>query len=94
MSREELITLTAKDAGVTKKVAESVIDAVVFEITSALANDERVILPNFITFETGVMEERRARNPRTGEIVTFPKVRTIRCKVSRKLKDIVNDNEV
>ncbi len=91
MKRNELTSAIALDTGLNKQKIDNVIEALVYEITNALLQDERVILPNLVTFEIGTRAERTARNPSTGEVVTFPEVKTVRCKVSRRLKEIIND---
>ena len=44
-----------------------------------------------MNFELGERAERNARNPSTGEIQKFPAVRTIKCKMSKEIKDAVNN---
>jgi DNA-binding protein HU-beta len=53
--------------GASRTAALAAVDAVLDEITSALAAGERVTLTGFGTFEAAVRAARTARNPRTGE---------------------------
>ncbi|WP_456847252.1 HU family DNA-binding protein, partial [Cellulomonas sp. P5_C6] len=53
--------------GATKTAALAAVEAVLDEITSALAAGERVTLTGFGTFEAAGRAARTARNPRTGE---------------------------
>lgn len=91
MTRAELVSKLAYYAGVSRAKCDAVLEAMPEVIAEALANDEKVPIRNLIIFETSTRAERSARNPSTGEIVTFPEVKTVRCKVSRALKDAIND---
>ena len=53
--------------GTSRAAAAAAVDAVLDEITSALAAGERVTLTGFGTFEAAGRSARTARNPRTGE---------------------------
>ena len=53
--------------GASRSAAAAAVDAVLGEITSALAAGERVTLTGFGTFEAAGRAARTARNPRTGE---------------------------
>ncbi|NUU16460.1 HU family DNA-binding protein [Cellulomonas humilata] len=53
--------------GASRPAAAAAVDAVLGEITSALAAGERVTLTGFGTFEAAGRAARTARNPRTGE---------------------------
>src|SRR6478735_2743927 len=53
--------------GWSRSTAGTAVDAVLDEITAALAAGERVTLTGFGTFEAAAAAARSARNPRTGE---------------------------
>lgn len=91
MKKSDLINNITKNTGIQKSVCEAVIDSMVNEITTALVNGEKVSIKSFMTFELGSRAERNARNPSTGEIVRFPAVKTIKCKMSREIKDAINE---
>ena len=91
MTRGELVSKLAYYAGVSRVNCDAVLEAMPDVIAEALANGDKVPIRNLIIFETSTRAKRSARNPSTGEIVIFPEVRTVRCKVSRALKDAIND---
>ncbi len=59
-------------------------------ITDALIEEKRIVWKGFFTAEVIERAERKGRNPKTNEIVTFPPVKMINCKFSRTIKDMVN----
>lgn len=58
--------------GITKKDCASVVDALLNAVKRALANEARIELRGFGTFEVRHRKSRMARNPRTGEPVEVP----------------------
>ncbi|HKK28220.1 MAG TPA: HU family DNA-binding protein [Gemmatimonadota bacterium] len=58
--------------GITKKDCAAVVDGFLSAVRQALANEERIELRGFGTFEVRHRKERMARNPRTGEPVRVP----------------------
>lgn len=60
----------------------------VFELTGdALAEGDKVTVPNFGTFQITDRPARQGRNPSTGEPITISASRSVRFKVSKNLKD-------
>lgn len=58
--------------GVTKKDCAAVVDGFLNAVKQALANENRIELRGFGTFEVRYRDARTARNPRTGEPVEVP----------------------
>lgn len=90
MGKNELITNISKITGVEKDICESVLDGFASEVTLALTRGEKVMMKGFMSFEVGVRNERDARNPRTGEVEHFPAVKTIKCRMGKRVKEAVN----
>lgn len=69
MNKSELISAVANEAGVSKAVAEKVINATIGSIGDALASkkDGKVTLIGFGTFSRVKREARKGRNPQTGK---------------------------
>lgn len=82
--------ITRKYRKIDRKLCSDLLDTYEEEIIKGLKKGERVILKNFITLEITQRPKRKARNPQTGDIVTYPPVKSIRCKVSRYFRDAVN----
>jgi len=64
--------------GWSRAASSSAVDAVLEEITAALAAGERVTLTGFGTFEAATRAARTARNPRTGVSVDVPSMTVAR----------------
>lgn len=90
MTKSELITNIASKTGLEKTSCEAVIDTFAEEIQNCLVNGDKIILKGFMSFEVSERPERDARNPKTGEVTTFPAVKSIKCRVCKAIKDAVN----
>lgn len=90
MNKTELVASVAEKAGMTKKDAEKVINAVFSSIEEALSNDDKVQIIGFGTFEVKSREERKGRNPQTGKEITIPASKSPVFKAGKGLKDVVN----
>ena len=89
MNKSELITLTAQNAGMTRKDTERVINAAIDAITAALVNGDKVQLSGFGSFEVKDREARIGRNPHTKEAVEIPATKVPTFKASKALRDTV-----
>ena len=89
MNKTELITLTAQNAGMTRKDTERVINAAIDAITAALVNGDKVQLSGFGSFEVKDWEARIGRNPHTKEAVEIPATKVPTFKASKALRDTV-----
>lgn len=58
--------------GITKKDCAAVVDGFLNAVKQALANEARIELRGFGTYEVRHRKARMARNPRTGEPVEVP----------------------
>lgn len=75
--------------GVTKKDVGAVVDGLLNAIKQALANERRIELRGFGTFEVRHRKARTARNPRTGESVEVPARAVPVFRASRLWKEYV-----
>lgn len=69
MNKTELIDDVAARAGITKKDAAQVVDALFDVITEALGRKEKVQIVGFGTFEVRRRAARSGRNPQTGAAI-------------------------
>ncbi len=90
MTKSDLIDHVAETTQSTKKEAEQVIDAVLSQITEALANGEKVDLRGFGSFQATAKKERQGRNPQTGNTMTIAAKTVAAFKPSKELADRVN----
>lgn len=93
MSKSELITKIMRATGENRLTCDKVVDAFIEELKDAICDCETISLQNFVKIEVNNRPPREGRNPSTGEVVTFPEVKTIKFKVSKSLKDRLNGKE-
>jgi len=79
----------AGETGLSKKDVEASLGAMVKVITKALAQEEKVQIVGFGSFETKHRAERMGRNPRTKEDVLIPATKTPVFKAGKALRDAV-----
>ncbi len=89
MNKTELIGSVAEKAQMTKKDAEKVVNAVFASIEDALANNDKVQLVGFGTFEVRERASRTGRNPKTGEPIEIAAAKVPAFKAGKALKDAV-----
>ena len=80
--------------GATSAQAAHAVDAVLGEITAALAAGEKVTLVGFGSFEAVARPARTARNPRTGATVPVPPATVPRFHAGAGLKAAVDGGTV
>lgn len=88
MNKGELINAVAAN-GLTKKDAETAVNAVFGAIEDALAKGDSVQLIGFGTFGVKERAAREGRNPRTGETVKIAAAKVPTFKAGKGLKDKV-----
>ena len=89
MNKAELIAAVAEKTGPSKKDNESVVSATFDTIVAAMAEDEKVQLVGFGSFEVKKRAERIGRNPKTKESITIPASKVPTFKAGKALKDSV-----
>ncbi len=93
MNKQELVKAMAEKMpeGTTLKTVDAALSAFLESVTTALANNEDVVLTGFGSFKVSRREARVGRNPRTGESMTIPAANVPGFKAGKKLKDAVNN---
>lgn len=90
MNKSELVEAVAKETGLSKTKSGEVLTTIVNTITEALKNGEKVSLVGFGTWSTTKREERKGRNPKTGEEITIPSKTVAKFKAGNELTKEVN----
>lgn len=72
MTKAELVAAVAERAGVSKKVADAVLDAYFRVVQDAVAEGKEVRVPGFGAFVVRERAARKVKDPRTGEEITVP----------------------
>lgn len=90
MTKQDLVNAAAAAAGVTKKDAQAVLDALIESITKSLKNDENVTITGFGTFRVSKRAERMGVNPRNPqEKIKIPAMKLPAFKAGKTFKDAV-----
>lgn len=87
MNKAELIGGVAEKAGVSKKDAEKVVNALFSTVTDALKSGQKVQVIGFGTFYTRMLKERQGYNPVKGEAARLPAVKIPAFKAGKTLKE-------
>ena len=90
MNKTELVANVAEKAGLTKKDAEKVVNALFSSIEEALVANDKVQMIGFGTFEVKERAARTGRNPQTGAEIAIPASKNPVFKAGKALKDAVN----
>ena len=90
MNKTDLILGVAEETGFSRKNVEIGLNAAINLITKALADQEKVQIVGFGSFEVVNRAARTARNPRTGEAVEIAASKAPAFKAGKALKDSVN----
>jgi len=91
MRKPDLAAAIAEKAELSKDKANDVLNAVLDEITGAVAKGDSVSLIGFGTFSVRERSARMGKNPQTCEPMEIPASKTVGFKVGKKLKDAVDN---
>ncbi len=87
MTKADMVTALASDAGIKKSVAEKVLEAFIDNVTKALKHGKKVTLSGFGTFECTERAARTGRNPRTGKEIAIPGCSVPKFKAGNKFRE-------
>ena len=90
MNKAESIAKISEESKLTKKAAETALDAFVTSVEEALKNGEKVQLVGFGTFEVRERAARKGRNPQTKAEIKIPASKAPVFKAGKALKELVN----
>ncbi|MBF0487785.1 MAG: integration host factor subunit beta [Nitrospirae bacterium] len=91
MTRSELIELVMQRTPGLTNVQTAIIVGAFFQIiTDALNRGARVEVRGFGNFTLKSRKPRKARNPKTGEIVDVPAKKVLHFKMGKELKEMIN----
>lgn len=89
MLKTNLIEQVSKEAKLTKKAAKEAVESMVKSVQTSLKKGEKVVISGFGTFLVRGRQARVGRNPKTGESLQLPSMKTIGFIASKTLKKIV-----
>ena len=85
--KAELVDRVAELTGYPKTQVAMTYDLLFELMSEALAEDDKVTVPNFGTFQVTHRPARVGRNPATGEAISIAASKSVRFKVSKNLKE-------
>lgn len=90
MTKQDLINAAASTAGVTKKTAGDVLEAVLSAITKSLQKGDTVTITGFGTFRVSKRAARVGVNPRNpSQKIKIPAMKLPAFKAGKGLKDAI-----
>lgn len=92
MTKADIVNEVSSVTGLTKVETEAVLEGVIKSVSDALKRSDRVDIRGFGSFKVKKRKARDARNPATQEIVSLKERFVPVFKVSKLLKQDVNDS--
>lgn len=93
MNKKELIEKIAEEVNVPKKTVAVVIDGFQDAVVDSMMKDESVKLVGFGTFGVTNRASRNGVNPRTGEKMVIPAIKSPTFKAGKSLKNKLNGRD-
>ncbi|WP_216796263.1 HU family DNA-binding protein [Candidatus Vallotia tarda] len=90
MNKQELIDTVSLQASASKLQTSEILDTLFDVIKNAVSKGDSIQLIGFGSFSSGTRAERIGRNPKTGETIKIPAVKTIKFTAGKAFKDAVN----
>lgn len=90
MTKADIVEEIAEKSQLNKKESFIVVDLIIDNIKRALTEGDKIELRGFGSFKVKKRNQRKARNPRTGETVEVPAKLVPYFKASKALKEKVN----
>ena len=85
MTKAELVSKLAEDAGITKVQATAALDSFIEGVTKTLKSGDKLTLVGFGTFSVSKRAARNGRNPQTGETIKIKARKVARFKAGKEL---------
>jgi integration host factor subunit alpha len=90
MTKAEIAQRIANESGFTRMESMELVESVLSIIKDTLADGETLKISGFGSFVVKEKNDRRGRNPQTGEEITIEARRVLTFKPSAVLKDAMN----
>ena len=90
MTKAELVDEVGRQAALTRKHSEVIVDAVFSSIVDALQRGDKIELRGFGSFRVRRRASRTGRNPKTGQGVVVPAKRVPYFKPGKELRELLN----
>jgi integration host factor subunit beta len=93
ITKKELIDRITKKTQCKNITVKEIVQQFLEEITTELANNNRLEFRDFGVFEVKERAERTAQNPKTLEKIKVPAKRSVKFKMGRIMKKKLNTND-
>jgi integration host factor subunit beta len=90
VTKAELVDEVGRQASLTRKHSEVIVDAVFSSILEALQRGDKIELRGFGSFRIRKRGSRTGRNPKTGEGVVVPAKKVPYFKPGKELRELIN----
>lgn len=87
MTKADLIEQIAQKSQLSKKDSEKALNRCLEAIQESLSTEGKLTLTGFGTFSVAERNERKGRNPQTGEEITIPASKSVKFKPGKLLKE-------
>jgi DNA-binding protein HU-beta len=89
MTKMQVVTYLAEEAGITKKQAAAVLSALAELAAKIIKKGDKLVLPGFVTLKVQNRKARIGRNPQTGEPLKIPAKKVVKAVPAGALKGIL-----
>lgn len=89
MTKADLVNRIAERTGLSKVASEKALNASLDTVKDVLLSEGKLTITGFGTFAVETRQQRKGRNPRTGEPITIPGAKVVKFRPGRKLKDTI-----
>jgi DNA-binding protein HU-beta len=89
MTKMQVVTYLAEEAGITKKQAAAVLSALAELAAKIIKKGDKLALPGFVTLKVQNRKARIGRNPQTGEPLKIPAKKVVKAVPAGALKGIL-----
>mgnify|MGYP001110565400 CR=1 FL=1 len=89
MTKGQLVSLIAEKAGLTKAVANGILDTLASTAVSETKKNGQFVIPGIGKLVKSQRKARIGRNPQTGEAIKIPAKTVVKFRVAKACKDAV-----
>jgi nucleoid DNA-binding protein len=93
MTKADLVEQVAEKTGLTRTDVAATVDSFLDAVKRTLENGSNIEIRGFGTFKIKPRKARKARNPRTGDVVPVPDRKIPVFKPSNEFKNLVMNSE-
>ena len=94
LTKAQIVESIQNKTSFTKNKSSEIVEALIGLIKDTLISGEDVMISNFGRFCVNHKDERKGRNPATGEDMMLPSRKVVTFKCSGKLRDKINGKKI